>query len=78
MKGPRSRHRHNVHRIWECSACQKRVFELPRVTHRQCCCLGKDKPTWMRLIELPPPWRKAKPSDPPAEPTPVPPEAPSV
>ena len=51
MKGPRSRHRFNVHRVWECPLCQKRVFALAQVASRACECLGKDKPTCMRLIE---------------------------
>jgi hypothetical protein len=58
MKGPRSRHRHNVQRVWECPACSKRVFESPRVTYRICVCKGPDAATAMRLIELPSPWRK--------------------
>src|ERR1700682_5569682 len=68
MKGPRSRHKFNVLRIWECPLCQKRAFEPARVAHRACSCQGKDRPTWMRLIELPPPYRQ-KPAEavPPAE-----------
>ncbi len=31
MKGPRSRHKFNVLRIWECPACKKREFAPARV-----------------------------------------------
>ncbi|MSQ94814.1 MAG: hypothetical protein EXR98_09700 [Gemmataceae bacterium] len=76
MKGPRSRHRFNVLRIWECPHCQKRAFEPARVAHRACVCLGKDRPTWMRLIELSPPYRRKKeepaPESPTAEPAALP------
>jgi len=54
MKGPRSRHRFNVLRVWECPACQKRVFAPPQVVTRYCECQGKDRPTCMRLIDITP------------------------
>ena len=51
MKGPRSRHKFNVHRVWECPACKKRAFALPQVTTRACECRGKDGSTWMCLLD---------------------------
>ena len=54
MKGPRSRTRHNVWRVWECRRCQRRVFALPQVTSRVCLCQGEAAPTWMTLLEAPP------------------------
>jgi hypothetical protein len=51
MRGPRSRHRFNVWRIWECPICTKRAFAPPQVVTRQCLCQGADRPNWMRLIE---------------------------
>jgi hypothetical protein len=51
MKGPRSRHRFNVLRVWECAACKKRAFAPPRVTTLACVCQGADRPLWMCLIE---------------------------
>jgi hypothetical protein len=57
MKGPRSRHRHNVKRIWECPACHRRSFAAPQVVTRDCECRGKDQPTQMQLIEPPRPRR---------------------
>lgn len=51
MKGPRSRHRFNVLRVWECPACSKRVFAPPQVVTLECDCRGKDRPTGMRLLE---------------------------
>jgi hypothetical protein len=51
MKGPRSRHKFNVQRVWECPQCKKRVFAPPQVVTRACECRGKDRPTWMCLIE---------------------------
>ncbi|MBI2806577.1 MAG: hypothetical protein HYX68_16475 [Planctomycetes bacterium] len=77
MKGPRSRHRFNVLRIWECPRCRRRVFEPARVAHRTCVCQGKDRPTWMRLIELPPPYR-SKPGAPESVDAGLPAEAPTV
>ena len=64
MKGPRSRHRFNVKRIWECPACKKRAFEPPQVTARTCDCQGKDRPTWMCLID--PTRPRVEPSEAPA------------
>ena len=54
MKGPRARHKFNVLRIWECPQCKKRAFVPPQVVNRTCECQGKDRPTWMCLIEAPP------------------------
>ena len=51
MKGPRSRHKFNVQRVWECPQCKKRIFAPPQVVTRACECQGKDRPTWMCLIE---------------------------
>ena len=51
MKGPRSRHKFNVLRIWECPQCKKRAFAPPQVVNRTCECQGNDRPTWMCLIE---------------------------
>jgi len=51
MKGPRSRHRFNVLRVWECPNCRKRVFAPPQVTTVACACSGTDGTTWMCLIE---------------------------
>ena len=64
MKGPRSRHRHNVLRIWECPQCKKRVQAQPQVATISCDCRGKDTATWMGLIEKPP---TRKPSTPPPD-----------
>ncbi len=55
MKGPRSRTRHNVWRVWECKRCQQRAFELPQVTTRICLCQGEGTPTWMTLLDPPRP-----------------------
>ena len=54
MKGPRSRHRFNVLRVWECPQCKKRVFAPPQVVTHACECQGTDRPTWMCLMEPPP------------------------
>ena len=62
MKGPRSRHRFNVLRIWECPRCKKRAFAPPQIVTRACECQGKEKPTWMCLIEEKPK-RLAKPEE---------------
>jgi hypothetical protein len=51
MKGPRSRHRFNVLRVWECPACKRREFVPPQVSARSCLCKGADQPVWMTLIE---------------------------
>ncbi|MBM3995392.1 MAG: hypothetical protein FJ303_14750 [Planctomycetes bacterium] len=51
MKGPRSRHRFNVWRVWECPKCKKRVFAPPQVVTHACTCQGADNPTWMCLID---------------------------
>jgi hypothetical protein len=51
MKGPRSRHRFCVLRVFECPACKKRVLVPVRTVTRACECQGKDQPTWMCLIE---------------------------
>jgi len=51
MKGPRSRHRFCVLRVWECPLCQKRALGAVQAVTRVCECQGKDRPTWMRLIE---------------------------
>ena len=51
MKGPRSRHRFCVLRVWECPRCQKRVAAPVQVVNRVCVCLGKDRPTAMHLVE---------------------------
>jgi hypothetical protein len=51
MKGPRSRHKFNVQRVWECPQCKKRIFAPPQVVTHACECQGKDRPTWMCLIE---------------------------
>ncbi len=51
MKGPRARHRFCVLRIWECPRCHKRALAPVQSTTRACECLGKDRPTWMLLIE---------------------------
>jgi len=67
MKGPRSRHRHNVKRIWECPVCRKRAFAPPQVATRVCECQGKDRPTWMQLIEPPPKKPIAPAENPPIE-----------
>jgi hypothetical protein len=53
MKGPRSRHRHCVLRVWECPACQKRALAPVQQTTHLCECRGKEQPTWMILIEEP-------------------------
>jgi hypothetical protein len=60
MKGPRSRHKFNVLRIWECPACKKRAFAPARVTSRACSCQG-ERATWMCLVEEKPP--AAKPAE---------------
>jgi hypothetical protein len=64
MKGPRSRHRFNVLRLWECPQCKKRAFAPPQVVSRACVCQGPDRPTWMCLLEAPP---RRPASPPPAE-----------
>ena len=51
MKGPRSRHRFCVLRAWECPVCKKRITASVQTVNRDCVCQGKDRPTWMRLIE---------------------------
>lgn len=51
MKGPRSRHRFCVLRVWECPLCQKRLSAPVQVVNRACVCQGKDRPTPMRLVE---------------------------
>ena len=51
MKGPRSRHRFCVLRVWECPLCRKRVSVAVHIVNRACECQGKDRLTWMRLIE---------------------------
>ena len=51
MKGPRSRHRFCVWRVWECPACHKRVSTTVQTVNRACPCQGTDRPTWMILIE---------------------------
>jgi hypothetical protein len=51
MKGPRSRHRFCVLRVWECPLCSKRALAPVQAVTRVCECLGKDRPIWMRLIE---------------------------
>ncbi len=51
MKGPRSRHRFCVLRVWECPLCHKRALGAVQAVTRACECLGKDRPTWMCLIE---------------------------
>ncbi len=58
MKGPRSRHRFNVLRVWECPRCMKRIFAPPQVVTRACLCQVNGQPTWMCLIEA---MRGAKP-----------------
>ncbi|MCI0640027.1 MAG: hypothetical protein L0Y72_07740 [Gemmataceae bacterium] len=50
MKGPRSRWKHDVRRVWECPACGKRVYSGGQVTHRVCSC-ALDHTTSMRLVE---------------------------
>jgi hypothetical protein len=51
MKGPRSRHKFCVLRVWECPLCHKRASVAVDVVNRVCFCQGKDHPTWMHLIE---------------------------
>jgi hypothetical protein len=51
MKGPRSRHRFNVLRVWECPQCKKRIFAPPQVVTLACECQGSNRPLWMCLIE---------------------------
>ena len=51
MKGPRSRHRFCVWRVWECPACHQRVSTPVQTVNCVCECQGKDRPTWMNLIE---------------------------
>jgi hypothetical protein len=51
MKGPRSRHRFCVLRVWECPLCMKRALAPVQAVTRACECQGKDRPTWMRLME---------------------------
>ncbi len=51
MKGPRSRHKFNVLRVWECPACKKREFAPARVASLACRCEGADRPRWMCLLE---------------------------
>jgi hypothetical protein len=71
MKGPRSRHKFNVLRVWECPACKKRIFAPPQVASRACACQGKNRTTWMCLIEAKPTRRASLPpiSDEPAIPS---------
>jgi len=54
MKGPRSRHKFNVLRVWECPICRKRIFAPPQVTARVCMCQGKDGAPWMCLLDAKP------------------------
>ncbi len=68
MKGPRSRHRFCVLRVWECPQCLKRALAPVQAVTRVCECQGKHRPTWMRLIEESRP-RPAKPAS--AEPLPT-------
>ena len=65
MKGPRSRHKFCVLRIWECPLCKKRVSVPVQAVNRACLCLGTERPTWMCLIEDPP--RRVKAADVPHE-----------
>ena len=53
MKGPRSRHRFCVWRVWECPLCQKRAATPVQAVSRACACRGPAEPTWMVLIEEP-------------------------
>ena len=53
MKGPRSRHKFYIVRVWECPVCKKRVMVPVQVVNRVCLCRGADAPTWMGLIEEP-------------------------
>ena len=53
MKGPRSRHKFFIVRIWECPVCKKRAHVPVQVVNRACHCQGVDRPTWMSLIEEP-------------------------
>jgi hypothetical protein len=54
MKGPRSRHKFNVLRVWECPACKRRIFAPPQIVTRACLCQGKDRTTWMCLLDAKP------------------------
>jgi hypothetical protein len=54
MKGPRSRTRHDVHRLWECPVCGRRRISAVQVCHTACACLdpaAPDRKVWMRLLE---------------------------
>jgi hypothetical protein len=59
MKGPRSRHKFYIARVWECPACKKRAYTAVDVVNRACNCKRADAPAWMSLLdEEPLPARK--------------------
>jgi hypothetical protein len=54
MKGPGNRGRHDVRRLWECAACQRRVKTPGTVVYLLCTCGPKETPPrerWMLLVE---------------------------
>jgi hypothetical protein len=55
IKGPSARTRHDVRRVWECPACQRRDWTNGRVVHLLCraCLTRAENPAavWMHLIE---------------------------
>ena len=53
MKGPRSRHKFYIVRVWECPVCKKRASVPVQVVNRLCRCQGPASSTWMSLIEEP-------------------------
>ena len=54
MKGPLSRTKYNIGRLWECPECCKRIFTSGAVVSRACECgnrLIPERTIWMKLVE---------------------------
>lgn len=54
MKGPRSRTKHEVRRLWECPVCKRHEWTGGHVVTRLCGRCARDNPTvqaWMTLRE---------------------------
>jgi hypothetical protein len=60
MKGPRSRHKFYIARLWECPVCARRVHTPVQVVNRACHCQPAGPTVWMRLLEEAPAPRKKK------------------